>query len=78
MSGHGVDNDAPAEVPQFYGHEMFEHYQQDGYLIVVTSDATAIRLEPGDFIVKRVWSTAVVPYVYNRAGTTVIPPAETP
>lgn len=31
----------------------------DGYLIV--------RLEPGDFIVKRVWSTAVVPYIYNTA-----------
>lgn len=54
-------------IGQFVGHQMFEHYQEDGYLIVVTSDATALRLEPGDFIVKRLWSTAVVPYIYNEA-----------
>lgn len=55
-------------VAQFYGLELFEHYEQGGSLLVATSDATALRLEPGDFIVKRIWSTAVVPYIYNRAA----------
>lgn len=60
-------SDESAPVPQFYGIEMFEHYGSEGYLLVVTSDASEIRLEPGDFIVKRMWSTAVVPYIHNRA-----------
>ena len=63
-----------AEVPQFYGFELFEHYQQDGHLLVITSDASALRLKPGDFIVKRMWSTAVVPYIHNHAH----PPPESP
>lgn len=54
-------------VAQFYGLELFEHYEEGGSLLVVTSDASVLRLEPGDFIVKRLWSTAVVPYIYNRA-----------
>lgn len=58
----------PAPVPQFYGIELFEHYEPSGSLLVVTSDQSDIRLEPGDFIVKRMWSTAVVPYIHNRAA----------
>lgn len=54
-------------VFQFYGLDLFEHYEPGGMLLVATSDASTIRLEPGDFIVKRLWSTAVMPYVYNEA-----------
>ena len=57
----------PAGVDQFYGLDLFEHYEEGGSLLVVTSDASALRLELGDFIVKRPWSTAVVPYIYNQA-----------
>jgi hypothetical protein len=60
---------AAEDVPTYYGLELFEHYQEDGHLLVATSDASAIRLEPGDYIVKRLWSTGVVPYIYNRAAT---------
>ncbi len=63
----------PAPVPQFYGIEIFEHYQQDGYLLIATTDASALRLEPGDFIVKRMWSTAVAPYIYNSAQPVIRP-----
>ena len=63
----------PEGVAQFFGLDLFEHYQEDGYLLVVTSDATALRLEPGDFIVRRMWSTAVAPCVYNRARPVVTP-----
>lgn len=59
-----------AEVPQFYGFDLFEHYEAGGHLLLVTSDANAIRLEPGDFVVKRLWSTATMPYVHNRAAVT--------
>lgn len=55
-------------VAQFFGLELFEHYEEGGALLVATSDASALRLEPGDFIVKRLWSTAVMPHIYNRAG----------
>lgn len=54
--------------PQFFGLELFEHYQEDGHLLIVTSDYSAIQLEPGDFIVKRMWSTAVAPHVYNSGS----------
>ena len=52
---------------RYYGHDLFEHYGAEGYLLVVTSDASSIKLEPGDFVVKRSWSTAQMPYVYNEA-----------
>lgn len=68
MSGEiAIGNRAPS-VAQFYGFSLFEHYEKDGSILLVTSDASAIRLEPGDFLVKRMWSTGVVPYVYNFAG----------
>lgn len=57
-------------VAQFYGLELFEHYEQDGSLLVATTDASVLQLEPGDFIVKRLWSTAVMPYIYNEAEAT--------
>lgn len=58
---------APAGVAQFFGHFLYEHYQEDGFLLCVTSDASALHLEPGDFIVKREWSTGAVPYIHRRA-----------
>lgn len=74
MADHTDENDATERgVAQFYGHELFEHYERGGLLLVVTSDASAIHLEPGDFIVKRVWSTAVMPYVYNEARPSIPP-----
>ncbi len=57
-----------ADVSQFYGLDLFEHYEEGGSLLVVTSDASTLEIEPDDFIVKRLWSTAVVPYVYNEAA----------
>ena len=60
-------------VAQFFGFDLFEHYESNGSLLVVTSDASAIRLEPGDFIVRRVWSTAAMPYVYNEARQHISP-----
>jgi hypothetical protein len=62
------ENATQRGVAQFFGFDLFEHYEKDGSLLVVTSDATAIRLEPGDFIVRRLWSTAVMPYIYNSAS----------
>lgn len=42
---------------------MFEVYEADGSLLVVTSDATAARdaMEPGDRIYRRAWSTPIAP-----------------
>lgn len=54
-------------VAQFFGLELFEHYEPGGSLLVVTSDASTLDLEPGDFVVKRVWSTGVMPYILPGA-----------
>ena len=55
-------------APQLQGLVLFEHYEKDGSLLVVTSDASAVQpLKPGDFIVKRPWSTAAEPEEFNRA-----------
>lgn len=58
---------AADDVPTFYGHVLFEHYQEDGHLLVVTSDESALDLEPGDYVVRRLWSTAVAPYIHRFA-----------
>lgn len=65
---YDVSDLVPAEkAPTYYGLELFEHYDKNGYLMVATSDMSSVRLEPGDFIVKRLWSTAVVPYIFKQA-----------
>ncbi|HKN44283.1 MAG TPA: hypothetical protein VJW23_10185 [Propionibacteriaceae bacterium] len=68
MTEHSAEKDAPAialGVSNFFGGDVFEHYQGDGYFIVATTDESALELEPGDFVVKRKWSTSVVPYVHR-------------
>ena len=52
------------------GFELFEHWENDGRdLLLVTSDFTTIGpLKPGDDIVRRTWSAAGDPRVYNSAG----------
>lgn len=50
-------------VAHYFGMELVEHYQADGFLLTIVSDATALEMQPGDFTVKRTWSTAVMPYV---------------
>ena len=47
-----------ARAPEIQGLVLFEHYEANGSLLVVTSDKAALRLEPGDFIVRRAWATA--------------------
>lgn len=46
---------------------LFEQYEVGGNLLVVTSDKSALQLEPGDFIVRRPWATAAPPVEINRA-----------
>ena len=60
----------PAVAPDVQGLALFEQYEADGSLLLVTSDATDLRLEPGDFIVKRPWATASPAEEVNRARTT--------
>jgi hypothetical protein len=55
-------------APQVQGLDLFEQYERDGSLLVVTSDASGLRLEPGDFIVRRPWATAAEAVEVNRAG----------
>lgn len=45
-------------APELQGLVLFEQYEADGSLLVVTSDATALRLKSGDFIVRRPWATS--------------------
>lgn len=45
-------------APTTQGLDLFEHYEASGALLVVTSDASTIKPEPGDFIVQRAWATA--------------------
>ncbi len=55
------------DAPAIQGITLFEHYEANGSLLLVTSDASALRLEPGDFIVRRPWATAANPEPVNRA-----------
>lgn len=55
-----------ANAPAVQGLDLFEHYEASGALLVVTSDASAISLEPGDFIVRRAWATASTPVRWQR------------
>ena len=55
------------DAPPVHGLDLFEHYEASGNLLIVTSDKTTIRMEPGDFIVRRPWATAAPVLVVNRA-----------
>ena len=55
-------------APEMQMLELFEVYEADGSLLMVTSAASHIRLEPGDVVYRRVWSTCAEPVEYNRAG----------
>lgn len=57
-------------APVVQGLILFEKYEADGNLLVVTSDRSALQLEPGDFIVRRPWATAAPPVEVNRARPT--------
>lgn len=56
-------------APSIQGLDLFEQYEADGSLLVVTSDRSALRLEPGDVIVRRAWATAAELIEINRATT---------
>ncbi len=55
------------DAPQVQGLTLFEYYEADGSLLLVTSDSSALRLEPGDFTLRRPWATAATPEPVNRA-----------
>lgn len=52
------------------GLALFEHWEDGGKsLLVVTSNPAALdALEPGDVIVKRTWTAAGKPTIYNQAA----------
>ena len=56
-----------ASAPDVQGLVLFEQYEANGTLLFVTSDRTALQLEPGDFIVRRPWATAAPAVQINRA-----------
>lgn len=60
-------NDKTA-APLVQGLELFEHYEADGTLLVVTSDPSSLTLEPGDSVVRRTWATAATPTDVTRAA----------
>jgi hypothetical protein len=49
---------------------LFEHYEANGSLLVVTSDPSDLRLEPGDFVIRREWATAVPPFLHRQKAAT--------
>lgn len=61
---------APASVPVVQGLVLFEQYEANGSLLVVTSDPSDLRLEPGDFVVRREWATAVPPFLHRQKEAT--------
>lgn len=60
-------------APELQGLVLFEHYEASGALLVVTSDASALQLEPGDVIYRRPWATAAQAVAHNRAVSDDIP-----
>lgn len=60
-----------SDAPRMQGLDLFEHYEASGALLVVTSDKRALRLEPGDFIVRRPWATSAPAVEVNRARAVV-------
>jgi hypothetical protein len=57
-------------APSVQGLVLFEQYEASGSLLIVTSDRSALRLEPGDFIVRRPWATSADAIEVNRAKAT--------
>ena len=62
---------APGQAPRLQGLDLFEQYEASGHLLVVTSDRSELGLSPGDFIVRRRWSTAAEPVEVRRAALPV-------
>lgn len=54
--------------PDMQAMVLFEHYEESGHLLVVTSNPVGLRLSPGDFIVRRKWGTFDAPTVWNSAS----------
>jgi hypothetical protein len=58
-------------APTLQGIDLFEVYEADGSLLLVTSALDRATLEPGDRVYRRAWATAAVP-------TRVIPSGVSP
>ena len=58
------------EAPKVQGLDLFEQYEASGSLLVVTSDSSSLRLEPGDYIVRRPWATAAPAVEINGSHAT--------
>ena len=50
-----------AETPGMQALDVFEVYERDGALLVVTSDLSGVQLRRGDRVVRRRWSTCALP-----------------
>lgn len=57
MSGCSAENDAP--TPQ--GLDLFEVYEANGALLLVTSALDRSELQPTDRVYRRPWATAAEP-----------------
>lgn len=53
-------------APRLQSLVLFEVYEGSGDLLLVTSDATDIRLQPGDVVYRREWMTCSTPHEHNR------------
>ena len=58
QSGH---LEAMDDIPRARTLHLFEVYEADGSLLVVTSDLTSVDRQPGDRIVRRPWFTSDEP-----------------
>lgn len=59
MAEHKAENtESGRTVPTPQGLVLFEVYEANGALLLVTSDATLIEVEAGDYVVRRPWATA--------------------
>ena len=58
------------DIPRVQGLSLFEVYEHSGALLLVTSDASGIKLEPGDVIIRRPWATSAYPAQWKAAAPT--------
>lgn len=63
-------------APRVQGLDLFEHYEANGNLLVVTSDWSTSSVEPGDTIYRRPWATAAPAQMHARAEPPVTLPAD--
>ena len=52
-------------APDMQAMYLFEHYEESGHLLVVTSNPVGLRPSQGDFIVRRKWGTFDAPTICN-------------